>query len=580
MRLVDWLVIVAYLVWIVYDGLRRSKATNEVEGYFLANRSLPWWAVGLSVMATQLSAITLVGTTGQAYADGMRFIQFYFGLPIAMIILSLTLVPFFYRAKVFTAYEYLERRFDLKTRTLASILFLCSRGLSCGVIVAAPAVILSIVLGWNLTLTILAIGLPTVLYTMVGGVQAVTWTDVKQMVVIVAGLLTVVAVLVAGLPHDVSVAQALHVAGAAGRTNTIDFRFDWRQTYTFWSGMLGGLFLMLSYFGCDQSQVQRYLTARSIDEGRHSLMMSAFFKIPLQALVLIAGVLLFTFYVFNQPPMLFNTQHGKAIRESPRAAEYDELNAEFARAFEARRSAAQALAHSADEAGREAARESFRAASASVRNVRLRAAALVGEVTHDDAFKATTGDTPAADVNYVFPTFVTTKLPAGLVGLMIAAIFAAAMSSIAAELNSLATASVIDVYRRLLKPEASDAHYLTVSKFATGLWGIVACLVASVAVGLGSLIEVVNRFGSIFYGSLLGVFVLALTFRRATGTGAFTGLLAGIAVVLVFAFHPKTRGVSYLWHNPLGVAAVLIVGIVVSLLTTPSVPAESVRRGL
>ena len=305
MHLLDWLVVAAYLVWIVYDGLKRSKATDEVEGYFLANRSLPWWAVGLSVMATQLSAITLVGTTGQAYADGMRFIQFYFGLPLAMIILSVTLVPFFYRARVFTAYEYLERRFDVKTRTLTSILFLCSRGLSCGVIVAAPAVILSIVLGWNLTLTILAIGLPTVLYTMVGGVQAVTWTDVKQMVVIVLGLIAAVAILIAGLPSGVGVGDALHVAGAVGRMRTIDFHFDWRQTYTFWSGLLGGLFLMLSYFGCDQSQVQRYLTAKSVDEGRQSLLLSAFWKIPLQVLGLLTGVLMFVFS--SQPaPMLFN----------------------------------------------------------------------------------------------------------------------------------------------------------------------------------------------------------------------------------------------------------------------------------
>src|SRR5215210_7478323 len=276
MHTLDWLVVAAYLVWIVYDGLKRTKAADEVEGYFLANRSLPWWAVGLSVMATQLSAITLVGATGQGYADGMRFVQFYFGLPIAMVILSVTLVPFFYRARVFTAYEYLEQRFDLKTRTLASVLFLMSRGLSCGAIIAAPAVILSIVLGWNLTLTILAIGLPTVLYTMVGGVQAVTWTDVKQMGVIVAGLFAAVAVLIIGLPHDVSVGEALHVAGAAGRLQAVDFRFDIHQTYTFWSGMLGGLFLMLSYFGCDQSQVQRYLTAKSMDEGRQSLMMSTY----------------------------------------------------------------------------------------------------------------------------------------------------------------------------------------------------------------------------------------------------------------------------------------------------------------
>ncbi len=569
MRSLDWLVVAAYLVWIVWDGLKRSHNTTEVEGYFLANRSLPWWAVGLSVMATQLSAITLVGTTGQGYADGMRFIQFYFGLPIAMIILSVTLVPFFYRARVFTAYEYLERRFDVKTRTLASILFLCSRGLSCGVIVAAPAVILSIILGWNLTLTILAIGLPTVLYTMVGGVQAVTWTDVKQMVVIVAGLLAAVGVLIVGLPQDVGVTDALRVAGAAGRLNPVDFTFEWRQTYTFWSGMLGGLFLMLSYFGCDQSQVQRYLTAKSVNEGRQSLLMSAFFKVPLQALVLLTGVLMFAFYLFNQPPMLFNPEHAKKIQDSPRAAEYQSLEREFTVEFEARRTAASAVA-APGELDKTTARAAFQASSDATKSIRLRAAKLVYEVTGDDKYKGVTGDTPSADVNYVFPTFVTTQMPVGLVGLIIAAIFAAAMSSIAAELNSLATASVIDIYRRLLKPVASDAHYLNVSKLATLAWGLVACGVATVAVGLGSLIEVVNRFGSIFYGSLLGVFVLALAYKRATGTGAFVGLLAGIATVIVFAFHPATRQVSFLWHNPLGVIVVLIVGIAVSLATRPA----------
>ncbi len=351
MHLIDWLVVAAYLVWIVWDGLRRTHSTGELEGYFLANRSLPWWAVGLSVMATQLSAITLVGATGQGYADGMRFVQFYFGLPIAMIILSLTLVPFFHRARVYTAYEFLEQRFDPKTRTLASLLFLLSRGLSCGVIIAAPAVILSIVLGWNLTLTILAIGLPTALYTIVGGVQAVTWTDVKQMAVIIAGVLAAVGALVIGLPEDVGLTGALHVAGAAGRLQAVDFSFDWDQTYTFWSGLLGGLFLMLSYFGCDQSQVQRYLTAKSEDEGRHSLLMSAYFKIPLQALVLLTGVLMFVFYLFNQPPMLFNPRHAEQIRQSARAGEYQQLEAEFAATFAGRKAASTALAATPGDAG-------------------------------------------------------------------------------------------------------------------------------------------------------------------------------------------------------------------------------------
>ena len=566
MRTLDWLVVGGYLFWIVYDGLARTKRADEVEGYFLAHRSLPWWAVGLSVMATQLSAITLVGATGQGYADGMRFVQFYLGLPIAMVILSLTLVPFFYRARVFTAYEYLETRFDLKTRTLASVLFLLSRGLSCGVIIAAPAVILSIILGWNLTLTILAIGLPTAVYTMIGGVQAVTWTDVKQMVVIVGGVLAAVAALVLGLPDQVSFGDALHIAGAAGRLKAIDFSFDMSQTYTFWSGLLGGLFLMLSYFGCDQSQVQRYLTAKSVNEGRQSLLMSAFFKIPLQALVLLTGVLVFVFYLFNQPPMLFNRVHAEKVANSARSGEYQVLETEFTRAFETRRAATEVLAAADDEA-RPTARQGFLDANAEVKAVRGRAAQLVQQVAGDDNYKGMTGDTPVPDINYVFPTFITTRLPMGLVGLMIAAIFAAAMSSIAAELNSLATSTVIDIYRRILRPAESDAHYLKASKLATGAWGVFACVVATFAAGLGSLIEVVNRFGSFFYGSLLGVFVLALAVRRANGTGAFVGLLTGMAAVAVVAFHPSTKGLSFLWQNPIGVIVVVVVGTIVSLAT-------------
>ena len=568
MRPLDWVVVAAYLIWIVVDGLKRTKAASEIRGYLLANRSLPWWAVGLSVMATQLSAITLGGTTGQAYADGMRFIQFYFGLPIAMVVLSVTLVPFFYTSGVYTAYEYLERRFDVKTRTFASVLFLFGRSMSTGAIISAPAVILSVIFHWNLTLTILAIGGPTILYTMLGGVQAVAWTDVKQMGVVVGGLVCAVVALVIGLPHDVSVARALHVAGAAGRMNTIDFRFDATQTYTFWSGIIGGLFLHLSYFGCDQSQVQRYLTAKSLNQARHSLLMSAFVKIPLQVLVLMVGVFMFLFYVFNQPPMLFNTESLSRVQQSARAGEYRALEAEFARAYERRRDAASALA-AADASTQDSARDAFRSATADMQAIRGRAAAIVGDVTGAPGYRDKTGDTPRPDVNYVFPTFVTTRLPQGLVGLIIAAIFAAAMSATAGELSATATATVIDVYKRLINTTATDAHYLRVSRLAVAFWGVVACVVAHVAVQLGSLIEVVNRIGSIFYGSLLGVFVLALAFRRSNGHGAFFGMLAGISTVVVFAFHPATRGVSYLWHNPIGVVVVVVVGMAVSLMTKP-----------
>ena len=555
MHFLDWLIIIGYLGWILYDGIRRSKDTKAIEGYFLASRSLPWWAVGLSVMATQMSAITLVGTTGQGYTDGVRFVQFYFGLPVAMIILSVTLVPFFHRAKVFTAYEYLEKRFDARTRAVASFLFLVSRGLSAGVIIAAPAVILSIVLGWSLPLTILAIGIPTTLYTMFGGVQAVTWADVKQMVVIMGGGTAAVGALVAGLPNDVGVESALHVAGATGRLETIDFTFNPNETYTFWSGLIGGLFLMLGYFGCDQSQVQRYLTASSVDAGRYSLMMSAFAKIPLQMLILLTGVLMFTFYLFNEPPMLFNAVHDREISGSVRAAEYTELDDEFREAYRARRYAAGEVVEarqSGDTAREASAVQAFLNQDRQVSVLRGQAEGLVRDVTGDDSY---------TDVNYVFPTFVTTQLPVGLVGLMIAAIFAAAMSSIAAELNSLSTSTVIDFYRRHFRKTASDAHYLRVSKWATGFWGLFASVTALYAANLGSLIEVVNRFGSFFYGSLLGVFILAVGVRHATPAGAFWGLIGGMAAVAAVGVYSS---VSFLWLNLVGAVAVFIVGSLVS----------------
>jgi Na+/proline symporter len=568
MRWLDWVVVAAYLTWVVYDGLKRTRGSHEVEGYFLANRSLPWWAVGLSVMATQLSAITLVGTTGQGYQDGLRFVQFYFGLPAAMLILSVTAVPFFYRARVYTAYEFLERRFDVKTRTLTSVLFLLSRGLSCGVVIAAPAVILSIVLGWNLTATVLAIGLPTALYTMLGGVQAVTWTDVKQMAVIVAGVAAALLVLVTGMPADVSLPDALYVAGATGRLQALDFRFSLTETYTFWSGLLGGLFLMLSYFGCDQSQVQRYLTARSVQEGRRSLMMSAYVKIPFQAVILLTGVLVFVFYLFVRPPMLFNPKYDAQLRTGAAAAEYARLEQRFEGAIASRDAAARSATrtrHSGDRDAAAAALGEFRQRNADVLAIRADAAALV---------KRATGDAQYNDVNYVFPTFVTTQMPVGLVGLIIAAIFAAAMSTIAAELNALATASVIDIYRRLVRPAATDAHYLAVSRLATGFWGLMACGVAVYATSLGSLIEVVNRFGSFFYGSLLGVFVLAIGTRRTDGTGAFVGLLAGMSAVAFVAI--RYPAVSFLWHNVVGAVVVTLVGMAVSALAR-SPRAQEVR---
>jgi len=558
MHWIDWTIIVGYLVWIVWTGLRLSRDSENLEGYFLANRSLPWWAVGLSVMATQLSAITLVGTTGQGYVGGLTFIQVYFGLPIAMVILSVTLVPFFHRAKVYTAYEYLERRFDAKTRLFTASLFLLSRAMACGVVIAAPSVILSVIFGWNLTLTIMAFGIPTIFYTMKGGVQAVTWADVKQMFVIVGGLVAAVVALIMGLPDNVSVGAALHTAGSVGKMQAIDFTFDTTNQYTFWSGIIGGLFLQLSYFGTDQSQVQRYLTAKSVDAARQSLLMSAFWKIPLQVLVLIVGVLMYAYFLFQPAPMLFKNTHVAAMQASPRAAEYVALEQEFTQAENTRKTAAEAIAASrsagASDAELAATEATFVQADQTVRGVRARAKTLVGEVTGDKAYN---------DTNYIFPTFVTQHLPIGLIGLIIAAIFAAAMSTIAAELNSLATASVIDIYKRHLNKTADDTHYVTVSKWATLFWGLFACVVATFAANVGSLIEAVNKFGSYFYGSILGVFILALLVKRANGNSAFFALIAGMGSVAWVAAFTNT---AWLWQNVVGAVVVTVVGTLLSFV--------------
>jgi SSS family transporter len=552
---IDWTVLVLFVVWIVYDGLKRTKDSHELEGYFLANRSIPWWAAGISVMATQLSAITMIGTTGQGFTDGLRFIQFYFALPLAMIILSVTLVPFFYQSGVYTAYQYLERRFDGKTRSLTSLLFLISRGMSCGAVVSAPAVVLSLVLGWNLTLTSLAITMPAVVYTMFGGVQAVTWTDVKIMVLIVFGMFAVVVAAILGFPANVGLVDGLGLAAATGRMQTFEFSFDLTNQYTFWSGTIASLFLFCSYFGADQSQVQRYLTARSVDEARHSLLMSAYWKIPLQLLVLLIGVLIYVFYIFNTPPLLFSPAHAERLRSGKSATEYARLESDFTSAHEARRKAAadlSAVRDSHDGTRIQAATDAFLEKEGALQAVRRSAADLV---------RASTDDRTFTDVNYIIPTFILQHLPIGLIGVLIVAIIMAATDTIAGELNSLSTATVIDFYKRRVRTTESDAHYLTVSKVATGLWGLFACAVAVWAAELGSLIEVVNRFGSFFYGSILGVFILAIGFPRATGHGAFVGLISGMASVASAAAFTR---VAFLWHNVVGAFAVVIVGVVVS----------------
>ncbi|HMQ05126.1 MAG TPA: sodium:solute symporter [Pyrinomonadaceae bacterium] len=544
MKWLDWAIVASYLAYVIWDGIRLSKHSKTKEGFFLADRGLPWWAVGLSVMATQMSAITLVGTTGQAYADGMRFIQFYYGLPFAMIILCVTVVPFFSRAKVFTAYEYLERRFDVKVRTLTSFFFLISRGLGVGTIISAPAIVLSIVFGWNLIATIFAIGLSTTLYTMFGGVRAVTWTDVKQMVIILIGLGVVFFVIISSFPAGVTLADGLHLAGSLGKLDMVDTRFDLAEKYTIWSGLIGGLFLALGYFGCDQSQVQRFLTAKSIDQGRTSLLMSAFLKIPLQFFILLIGILVFIFYQYQAPPVLFNSVEAAKIAHT---AEYRAVEEKFAAAHAARRDAAIYY-----DSTNENARAAYLDANRRFSEVRSEAVELV----------RANGNRTFNDVNYVFPTFILQNMPIGIIGLLIAAIFAAAMSSISSELNALATATTIDFYRRLFRPEGTDPHLILVGRLATFMWGIFACIVAIFATNLGSLIEVVNRFGSFFYGSLLGVFVLAFIVRRANARGAFFGLLFGISSVWIASWFTN---IEFLWFNVIGCLVTVAAGYLISL---------------
>ena len=546
MHPINWLIVGVYVLWVVVDGIRKSKNTDTVSGYFLANKSLSWWVVGLSVMATQLSAVTMIGTPGQGATDGMRFIQLYLGLPLAMVILGVTIVPLLHGSGVFTAYEYLERRFDARTRSLTAFLFLISRGLSAGAIMAAPGVVFSAVFGIPLVWAVALIGVPTVIYTMIGGVQAVAWADVKQMILIVIALVAIMIVIIVQMP--VNPDEALRIAGATGRLKVFDFSFDLSERYTFWSGVIGGTFLMLSYFGTDQSQVQRYLAAKSTGEAKSSLLMSAYWKIPLQALVLLVGVGVFVYHQFVRPPLLYNPAQEAAV-VAERGPAYDALQNDYAEAFTLRQAAAQAVA---DASGDDAtvAMDVFVAREADIQTIRGEALVMVEDVTGE----------ASGDTNYIFPRFVLFELPIGLAGLFIAGVFAAAMSSIAAELNALSTASVIDFYRRWMKPDADEAHYLTVSKGATAFWGLFACVVATYAATLGSLIEVVNRFGSFFYGSILGVFLLAMV-PGAKSRGAFYGLIIGMATVGFVAFGTT---IEYLWQNVIGAVVVLLVGVPLS----------------
>jgi SSS family transporter len=524
MRPLDWVVMACWLVFLVSYGLWRGRGSTDTQQYMLAGKSMPWYAMGLSIMATQASAITFISTTAQAYVDGMRFVQFYFGLPLAMVILSATAVPIFHRAKVYTAYEYLEHRFDAKTRLLVTIIFLISRGLGAGLALSAPAIVLSVVLGWPFGVTIMIMGGLVVLYTTLGGIKAVTWADVQQMAVIMLALVAALVVAITMLPADVSFLDALKLAGAAGKLNAVTTTFDWNDRYNIWSGLIGGMFLALAYFGTDQSQVQRYLTGKSIGQSRLGLLLTAMAKVPMQFFILFIGAMVFVVFLFVRPPLVFQPVVMEQVQSSP---QYAAIENRYEQAFAQRQAAARRIVASDSAALRDfrSAQKDFDAARA-------------------DALKV--ADT--SDTNYIFLSFVTHYLPVGVVGLVIAVIFTAAMSAISGEINSLATVTVIDIYKRHLVKNSSDKHYLVASRFATVFWGIYAVVFASTASGFGALIEAVNQVGSLFYGGMLGVFVLAFFVKRCTATGAFVGVLAGEAAIFTTARFTQ----AFLWYNVIG----------------------------
>ncbi len=555
MRTADWLVMCGSLAFVVLYGLWRGRGSNSVHKYLLAGKTMPWHAMALSIMATQASAVTFISTTGQSYVDGMRFVQFYFGLPLAMVVLAATAVPIFHRANVYTAYEYLEQRFDARTRALVSVIFLIQRGLAMGITLYAPAVVLTVILGWPERLTILVMGGVALLYTTLGGVKTVAWTDFQQMMVMATGLTAAFAAAVLLLPHTVSFTDAVTLAGAAGRLNAVTLKLDWNDRYNLWSGLIGGMFLALSYFGCDQSQVQRYLTGRSISQSRLSLLFNAMAKVPMQFFILFIGAIVFVFYVYEKPPLLFERTEMDRIQQPSMRSEYRPVAERYDAAFVNRKAAADRLllARRNGDTGlwQEGLRE-YRAAQDEIDAARRQGAALVEKAG---------GAKGLSDTNYIFLTFVTRHLPAGLVGLVLAVIFGATMAAFSAETSSLATVSMVDIYKRHFRQTAPDGHYLNVSRLATVFWGCYAVVTAEYARRLGSLVEAVNVLGSYFYGGMLGVFVLAFYFPRVRARGAFYGVLAGEATIFAAAYWTH---IAYLWYNVLGCLVVVATGVLIS----------------
>ena len=561
MKTADWVVLVVTLLTIVVYGVWKGRRQRRLEQYLLADRQMQWYTIALSVMATQASAITFLSTPGQAYVDGMRFVQFYLGLPVAMVILSITAVPIYHRLKVFTAYEYLETRFGVGTRTLTTIIFLVQRGLGTAMTLYAPALIVSLVLGWNIHLTTVAIGVLVIIYTASGGTKAVSWTQTHQLLIALGGMAVALTVAVRSLPEQVGLVDAVRVAGRMGRINVIDFSFDLTTPYNFWSGLFGGLMVALAYFGTDQSQVQRYLTGETVTQSRLGLLFNGMVKVPMQFFILFVGAMVFVFYQFVAPPLSFNRVQTERLRATPYAAELATLERTHRETFEAKRAAATRLVgamEAKDAAAVERTTGEIHLLQERDKETRRSASALI---------RRNDPKADAADTDYVFLTFIIQNLPTGLVGLLMAAIFCAAMSATASGMNSLASTSVIDVWKRLVWKGREDHEYVVISKLMTVFWGLFCIAFATYANRLGSLIVAVNQVGSFFYGTMLAIFLVAFYFPRVGGTAVFWGAVAGELAVVYCAFF---TGMAWLWWNVVGCVA----GVAAALLIQAFLPPQ------
>lgn len=552
----DWIVLYGTLILIAVYGIYKTRGRKNLDSYLRGQHSMNWWTIGLSIMATQASAITFLSTPGQAYEDGMRFIQFYFGLPLAMIIISVSFIPIYYKLKVYTAYEYLENRFDLKTRTLTALLFIIQRGLAAGITIYAPAIILSTLLGWNLTWTNIFIGVLVIVYTVSGGTEAVSITQKQQMAVMMGGMLLAGIIVIQMLP--ISIQEALHVAGKMEKLNVVSFEFDLADRYNVWSGMTAAVFLFLSYFGTDQSQVGRYLSGQTLAQSRMGLIMNGFLKIPMQFVILFIGVMVFVFYQFIQPPVFFNQVQTDKLRQSEYAPQLEQLEEKYQASFESGKVAYEEMLSAIDK-GDEGKAEEIKG---QINGIKSEQSGIREEVK--SLIKLNDPEAETRDTDYVFMRFVMDYLPKGVVGLLFAVIFCAAMSSSSSELNALGSTSTVDLYKRSVKKEASDRHYVMSSKFFTAFWGVGAILFATYASLFENLIQAVNLLGSLFYGSILGIFMVGFFMKWVKGRAVFIAALLSQALILVIHFRNGTGilgfhwDIGFLWYNAIGCIAVML----------------------